>query len=438
MPEDRVRLEGRFWQALTIVAISLSGLAPAYVTLHSALQPPLAARPPQKKLVASNTTPSDLLGQLNGLGNDLHVSMSVSNQAVTNIYLLTESIQNTGDFPISTRDYQGNLSFNIAKPWKIVAFSPVGDTALRPNWNKLSDQNYETPPLLFNPGDKLALNLYVTDVDSSTPTVLDVLNIQFRWNAHIEGVQGIAPVEPIPSNPMQAVPLGLLMVTFDGVGLIIFPLMSAAFIASYLYLLDGIGIQIGSKRLRYVGLVVGAALLSISAAEAVTTLLWTSSVYGPSANLLELNLPPILINICLLAVLLYSVRTRPQGYGFELVAPREHASIKVPLTLKGTLALLPPATWGLWVFTTDAISSVHWPQAKARFTQREWDIEFENKTALREKQVWLQFYVVGPVGQAFLVEYRSVGSNTGQWPPCPLPEDCIAISTPLHYLNGSV
>ena len=409
------------------------------VTLLTALHSPLPAKPPQKQLVYGNAVPSDLLGQLNGLGSDLQVSMSVSNQPVKNIVLLSEYIQNTGDFPVATKDYQGNLGFSIAKPWRVVAISSVGNDPLTPKWSKVSDQSYETQPVLFNPGDKLSLNIYVTDPDTSSPPALSIYEIGFHWYAHIEGVQSILPAQSSPAVLQQIVirPTGVIVVTFDDIGLIFFFVMAALFIASYLYLLDENGARKQADKTKYIIFVVGTSLLSVSAAEAVTTLVWTSTQYGTSVrDLLALNAPPIVLNICVMGGLLFGLFTRPKDFGLKNLDPAEHAILTIPAIIKGSLNHLPPKSWKIWVFTTDAEGKGHWPQAKGDFIGTAWELTLRDANGFRARNCWIQLFVVGPVGQTQLLEYRSAGQRTGHWPSCPLPDDSLAVSPPLHYING--
>jgi hypothetical protein len=278
-------LETRAWNALNIVAILMSALVPLYVSLYT----PNTFT--QKRLQSFSPVTSDVTGAFAAfreLGNDIHISVTNNDFPIDNLAVSVVGIKNTGSVAIIPSDFYENLSINVDGPWRILAVK----TTASPEpfiWTKITNQRFEMPAQLLNPGDELQASVYATNTRYTQSPHSELTPY---WSAHVLNMQTITK-----GNINKVVPIaGLLMVYLYGWSLIATLGGTIFLLIIYLNLLYRLEF-IQSHRWSSVGAIIVSGIISLSSSEAMATYLVPNALYSATGVSNLYNLPPILINI---------------------------------------------------------------------------------------------------------------------------------------------
>lgn len=302
MQIDRIILN-----ALGLFTSAIIAAVPVYVTYDVYQKGPS----PEKQLELTRVPPINPMSDLSMLGDRVSFSIRLEKTAMNNLVIAQGWLKNAGKAPILPTDFHEPLSVNVDKPWKIVAVeNKPFPGAVKLKWNRISETRFEADPTLLNPDDRVYALVYLTDTqylrgepprnDENPPTV--------RWAARILNLKDFSE-PPNPFEPRSGDFIGVA-VRIEGWGLPFTIVSALLFEALYLVLLWR-STWLLPWRWTSMWMVIGASLLSFSAAEAIATYLFGSSltdIIGLQPIDHWLNAPWIVLHSMLIALLFWQVR----------------------------------------------------------------------------------------------------------------------------------
>ena len=263
---------------------------------------------PPKSLTTSTFSGSDAMSALRNAGNFITVYVSANNKPLSNLFIATSTLSNSGAAPILPTDIYENIKVETKDPWEIVALTnEKGEPpSINLKWKRVDARTFSADPALINPGDRITAVLYLThfkplstDIEEQAPVI--------SWSSRISNMSAIVEKEAIVH--LQTSEIIPLFVYVYGFGLIFLVSLFVIYILIYLHLLKAVGIIFnGSVRRSF--LVGGCAILSLLASEASNSYVFGSSILDQGANN-AYNLPVIITNwACIAALLVLRRRTR--------------------------------------------------------------------------------------------------------------------------------
>ncbi|QND44660.1 hypothetical protein HB780_02440 (plasmid) [Rhizobium lusitanum] len=266
-----------------------------------------------KKVEVEYTGPTDPLSDLKETKVDLNVSVSSEGQNVDRLIFYQTSITNSSNVPILPSDFFGNMKLVSKQPWQIVA---IGRSKYElahgvvASWARQSDNEFDSPPILLNPGEALNVTVYLTAPEAIISAQKFDDPAPIAWDMHIAN---LASLEETP-NPVTRfrTSVGNILVTIWGWGIWTVLGLFIFLLGTHLLLLTWSGLV---NRLNPLGgaLVVYVALLSLIAAETINTMIFGVSPLFYVPGDLSSRLPICILNFVVLAatsILSYRSRRR--------------------------------------------------------------------------------------------------------------------------------
>lgn len=279
------------WKVLMMIVALVTVFVPAWVAYDIWGK----GTNPEKNIEISQAITINPLYDLSSLGRRASLSVFIDKKKLKNFSIYSSAIKNVGKVPIVPSDFITPLSVTVGKPWAIVSIEGSKNAKVQLNWKRISDSKFEAAPTLLNPGDAIAVRIYLTNTTEIDISDKVIGNPPIEWNARVVNMQGFSS----PINPYEKIANKNLwiIVELDGWALpftlVVFILLQAVhlhFILKIRFL--------NEQRWRMVAMSLISGLLSICSAECMSTYIFGSllvmTLGGPN-NLL--NAPPILINI---------------------------------------------------------------------------------------------------------------------------------------------
>jgi hypothetical protein len=275
----------------TLVVTCFLGLTSALVPAYMAYTLWSRGPTPPKKVQLFSMLQFNPLNALAPLADHLPVRVTFGDRTVDNFIVDSTQIQNVGQSPILPSDYSEPLSVTSPSPYTILAVE-TAPGSVRLSWNRAAEDRFEAVPALLNPGDVVTVSVYLTDTTKNStlsPAMMTdaekvrasfTPNIELKWSARIVNLSGFSPAPPIRTLP-SADPLGVV-VFLEGWRLVWVLVLAATFLGCYLYLLRAGGLT--QLNAGWSIVIVGAALLSFAAAEAITDVLDGGTLYMSALN----------------------------------------------------------------------------------------------------------------------------------------------------------
>jgi|GEM_PF-3572103 len=153
-------VEARVWNALGILVAMIMMAVPLWITYE---QFELGGSP-EKSVELQTIGPIDPLNDLSSLAKGTSLSLSIGDQAYSNILIWQFIIHNRGKAPITPSDFFERLRVSVDPPWEIVAIrdSELLTGPISLNWSRLAPNVMEAQPVLFNPDDRVWQTVYLT------------------------------------------------------------------------------------------------------------------------------------------------------------------------------------------------------------------------------------------------------------------------------------
>jgi hypothetical protein len=278
--------------ALTLLFICLS--------VQIAWQALVSGPIPEKSLTSNIINSSDALIALKSAGGAISVSVKAGDKPLSNLFVVTAILTNTGHAPILRSDIDKNITLSTVKPWEIIAItSPSSDRGISFNWTKANETEFSAEPALINSGDVIVSTVYITH-STELPAGVSLRPPLF-WNTRIANLAAIMPEK----TTTQTIDPGIfpLIVLVYGNGLLFLLVSFSIYTFSYLYLLMRNGI-LYIFNIKSIIIVLISSIFSLAAAESATFYLFRTNLILKNNNEI-INLPIIIFNFVLLGVLIF-------------------------------------------------------------------------------------------------------------------------------------
>jgi len=267
---------------------------------------------PEKRVELIRLSSINPMKDLSVLGDRVNLSLTMDNQTIDNLIIAQAFLRNVGGAPILPSDYHENLSVSVRNPWKIVTvenstFLP-SDIELR--WERVSDTRFEAEPALLNPGDRVGMLVYLTNIQfaglsaSEKPT-----EPQVKWSTRVTNLRALYEPPPAHERLEQRIRSRLfgIYVELSGWALPFTIVAALLFQALYLHLLVRARFLQG-WRWHSISLVLCSSLLGFASAESTATYLFGNSFTEMFGVNHWLNAPPIILHLMVLSFLYQKAR----------------------------------------------------------------------------------------------------------------------------------
>jgi hypothetical protein len=290
-----------------IINLMLPLLENNHITLYESVPAPL-------QISTQIIGPISPLLAFGDYGKLISISAKIGNKKFDNIFIETAILKNIGRTPIRPEDTYAPLGLKVNAPWQIITIDGFsGGENVIATWSRVKDDEFRTNKILLNPGEQIWATIYLT-LQNATPDAQPPIDV--RWVGRIAGLSQLQ-LESASEwkrtvhswRYYQRASWGI-RVGLSGWGV---PFFLAYLVVSeliYLRLLAGLRLLNPWGPFSY-GMVLGATLLSVVAAESTSTFLIPSqfTIYDPIE--FWLNAPWIALNgiaILALAVWLWASR----------------------------------------------------------------------------------------------------------------------------------
>lgn len=224
-----------------------------------------------KSLQSSYIGPVNPLADLRQVEDKISIEVNTQGNKINNLQVMRARLENNGRSPILPSDIFEPLSLSTQAPWEIITVVDASDGTAKTvplKWERTSATQFTAKPALLNPGDKVAATVYLTQKGLKEGSEQSE-KAKVTWSGRVSNLQSIteAPDFWDDFNKKMGLPI-FVMVWGWGVPLIVI-LFSTFFT---LYLLLFLRLEWLADWSRWAATrVVGAAIVSICAAEAGTT-----------------------------------------------------------------------------------------------------------------------------------------------------------------------
>lgn len=302
--------ERTLWNLATLLALLLTALVPAYVAYDLYGRGPS----PEKQLELIRISPINPLADLSALRDEASISVILKNQTLDNLVIGQAYFRNVGAAPIVPDDYHENLSASVKKPWNIVAVENQRrfGQSVPLEWRRVSATRFEAEPALLNPGDQVAVRVYLTNTASGGPFVSDPEGgPEIEWNARITNLRAFyEPPDLLERFEREYSTKWGIVVHLAGWGVPLTIVAALLFQTLYVHLLACAG-YLRKWGWYSISLIVLASLLSFTAAECIATYLFGGFMTNVTGVDHFLNAPPIVLHAVVLIFLWWKARTSP-------------------------------------------------------------------------------------------------------------------------------
>ncbi|MEH3102591.1 MAG: hypothetical protein PGN12_01620 [Sphingomonas phyllosphaerae] len=287
----------------TIAALSIAAtLLVGWVALRATIDTANWGGVPPKRLKASYIGPTDPLDDLSR-GSTVQVTVLSGGEPVRNLRIIQATLENTGATPILPADMVEPLSIKSEKNWRIVGVGNqplLAGAAPQLQWTRVNDGEFTSAASLINPGDTVWATVYLSWTGAGEPPARGERAVS--WRTRIANLRGIETGSDAYEEVMRR--SGPIEVRLWGWGV---PFTTASFAVYCLLtvLLLARGGLIRTDRPITLAIVPLTGLVNLAAAEAGATYVFGVSPFIPIPVSHWANLPPILLNIVMIAVLLF-------------------------------------------------------------------------------------------------------------------------------------
>ena len=229
---------GSFIQILIALFAAVNG----YILVNVAIQNHAQGPAPEKHLKSVVIFSADTLDTLKKAGNAIEISAKAGDAPIDNVYTPVLLLQNTGEAPIQSTDFEGKIGIKTVPPRKIITvLTPGGGGAVSLLWSKRSDTEFRADPALINPGDTVSTTVYMTKVDGKddgetgdSATQLD--KPPLKWDMRVVNLRAIDYGTGVGGETLELINA---VVFYDGNKIIGFLLCASLYMAIYTRLLCG-------------------------------------------------------------------------------------------------------------------------------------------------------------------------------------------------------
>jgi hypothetical protein len=179
---EKLKLRDPAWQAvgtiIGVVALLVSTIV-AYDIYQRSTQ--------SSELTVAEVIQFDPLEDIFGEAMKGRIALLIDNAAVESATVYYFSISNTGENPITPKDYTEPLRVSVESPWELLANDTPYSTPpeLKVAWTKITTNSFEMEPALLNPGDTIGVLLFATDPTGSQEPP------RLSWTARIVNVHSL-------------------------------------------------------------------------------------------------------------------------------------------------------------------------------------------------------------------------------------------------------
>lgn len=281
---------------------------------------------PVRSITLDRRFMSDLTRTFENSSPEIGYSLTYQGKKLSSLITISESLENTGTEPITPQEVYEPLTVEIQKPWRILAIenrTTKYETSINPEWIRINERKFKATPFLFNPGDKVSIEIYATTNETEYKETLgdNRLNPQItHWNTRIRNLKSIKNKEEEDKERKDEILEKLkiakkvgnqwpsIFVFLHGHGLLFFLLCTAIFSIIQIFLIGRAFESYDIRKPKLLALTLAAFLLSMSAAEVLSYYLFPSvnRVYDTflyPKNSLCTHIPNFL-TLCLFAVFL--------------------------------------------------------------------------------------------------------------------------------------
>lgn len=294
----------------SVIVSALIAVIPAALALWGSYDLHGRGEIPEKNLELVQWGASNVMDDLKQLEGK--VSLRINGQPLPNLFIGSAKLTNMGKAPIVPSDFVEVLSVNTEMPWKLLAVENENwPRAVPLRWQKINDGRFEANRTLLNPGDTIAVKIYITNnqlSDLSAPiTLMDMKRV--RWETRVVNLQKI---DERPSSEMLdklAKRRGIFYVELTGWSLLFTVVAALILQFSYLYLLRKARLVTGLDA-RSLLLVLASSGLGFAIAEVLATYIFGNSMTDIAGVSTWANAPWLVLNVVVVAVLMLVARYR--------------------------------------------------------------------------------------------------------------------------------
>lgn len=152
--------EERAWQVLTALLAVLTMAVPLWFAIDQFDR----GSDPEKHIELQSFGPINPLSDLAQLANDTALELTIGDETFDDVAIWSLELRNSGKSPITAGDFFQNLRVSVKSPWQIIGIRKdkyyTGPITVA--WTRRDAQSFEAAPFLFNPGDRIQQNVYLT------------------------------------------------------------------------------------------------------------------------------------------------------------------------------------------------------------------------------------------------------------------------------------
>lgn len=158
---NRLRLQSPFWQGVgavvSIIALIISTFI-AYDIYQKSLQLPGLSISQEYSF-----NPIEF-----GKDSSKPISISIGDEAVSDLKVYSYTLTNTGNLPIRPEDYIEPIAITVEKDLRILTIEKSGSNPenIDVSWNEVSKNEFSLTPLLLNPNDSMSTLVFVSAAES--------------------------------------------------------------------------------------------------------------------------------------------------------------------------------------------------------------------------------------------------------------------------------
>lgn len=297
---------------------------------------------PPKSLKATYRSAVDPLTDLRRASDQFTVTVESGREQLDNLQLRQAILVNDGKSPILPSDIVEPLSIRTKAPWRIVSVVDAtgeSSSAVQLQWERVSSTEFRAAKALLNPGDYIALTIYLTDTSKRVSTLTDensgVGNEKnesekpeppIEWRARIVNLSKINTPPKQTADDLEAKldPFPIIVMIW-GWGIPFVVASFSCFFLLYITTLYQLG-ALSRGMVRCVIALLPAGVISLMAAEAGTSYVFGAFPFEGGEVPHLLNAPLVTINaIALIGLVAATLRRSRRAASSERAANPETA-----------------------------------------------------------------------------------------------------------------
>ncbi len=231
------------------------------------------------------------------------VSMVIDGTIVKSVVVYSFSIENLGRNPVLPGDYVEPVRVATQEPWRLLTVESADSfpSSIKADWTKVATDTYELKPMLLNPGDRVRVLVFMTNLEkviNYKDTIAEPI-----WSARIVNVPSLEVTNPQSDQERSSLGLFYFSASFSGWSLYLF-----AFLSILLFIL-GMELQNRFRRIPvhtwwYRIIVVAIMCLSLATADTILV------PFDPHSRFVWASYVLLILHIALLIYLVWPAFTR--------------------------------------------------------------------------------------------------------------------------------